>query len=101
MRPIDAAVSQWMEKNKPAMIHCPFQPGRLVISRDACKKRHLASQLEPFEETMETDFFRYTFRKGLSLCRQCPIGMRLAGPYIAGAEDRDWEERQASGAAGG
>jgi|GEM_PF-1378520 hypothetical protein len=101
MRPSDGAVSQWLEKNQPAMIHCPFQPGRLVISRDACKKRHLASHLEPFEETMETDFFKYTFRKGLSLCNQCPIGMRLAGPSLAAKGHRDWEEHQESGAAVG
>lgn len=100
MRPSDGNVSQWLEQNQQTMIHCPFQPGRLIISRESCKKRHLASHLEPLEETMETDFFKYTFRKGLSLCRQCPIGIRLAGPSLAATGHRDWEERQASGAAG-
>jgi hypothetical protein len=63
----------WLTKNRPQMIDCPFQPGRLRLSREACKKRTLAGQMI----SPEHDGLFLSGWNGLLLCRKCPIGNEL------------------------
>jgi len=73
------AVTEWMETHHQGMITCPYQPGQLVISKEACMKRYVAAQQESFEDLMAVDIFRYRVKKGLYVCCNCQIGKRLAG----------------------
>jgi hypothetical protein len=70
-------VREWMEENHRGMIVCPYQPGQLVISKESCMKRYHAAQQETYEDLMQVDLFRYRVKKGLSVCLNCAIGMRL------------------------
>lgn len=69
-------VREWLDKNRDLMINCPNQPGKLLISKNACSKRHKAS-LNPDLKIYAEDFFRFAFQQGLSLCRDCRMGRRL------------------------
>jgi hypothetical protein len=60
------------------MIHCPYQPGRLKISKEACIRRTLAGRRIKFSND---DTLLLPGRKSLSICGRCPIGNELAfGP---------------------
>ena len=69
---------KWLEKNQHEMFYCPHQPGKLMISKNACAKRHLQAGKEEYQDLMKGDLFNYTYKRGLALCRECPIGKRLA-----------------------
>jgi hypothetical protein len=69
---------KWLEKNQQEMFYCPHQPGKLMISKNACAKRHLQAGKEEFQDLMKGDLFNYTYKRGLALCRECPIGKSLA-----------------------
>ncbi len=75
---------EWLGKNQQQMIRCPYQPGNLVISKKACTKRHLVGRKGIISDYRRGDLFYYKVKKGLSLCRQCPIGEKLvsASPMI-------------------
>ncbi len=68
---------EWLAQNRELMIDCPKQPGNLLISKNACGKRHKAS-LNPDRRIYSEDSFGYALRQGLSLCRDCRIGKRVA-----------------------
>jgi hypothetical protein len=72
------AVRDWLVEHHRDVITCPYQPGQLVISNEACTKRHLVARETCFDDLMKVDLFTYTLKKGLILCRGCPIGGRLA-----------------------
>ncbi len=78
---------EWLEKNQQEMFHCPHQPGKLVISKNACAKRHLQAEKEEYQDPLKGDFFHYAYKMGLSLCRDCSIGKRLT-PTLAANESR-------------
>ncbi len=71
------SAQEWLAKNQKQMIVCPNQPGKLVISEKSCGKRYKAS-IAPQPKFYTEDFFSYTFQRGLSLCRDCKIGRKLA-----------------------
>jgi hypothetical protein len=73
----ERAAEDWLNKHREVLITCPFQPGKLIISRKACGKRRLASQVPLDNEIRKLDLFQSTVTKGLSLCGQCPISKRL------------------------
>ncbi len=70
----------WLQKNRTKMISCPYQPGNLTISKNSCSKRYRMGRKEKFEDLLKGDLFNYTFKRGLSLCRTCPIGKSLTIP---------------------
>jgi hypothetical protein len=72
------AVKVWMDAHEQRMISCPYQPGRLVISKEACLKRHSMALQERYEDLEQVDFFRQRLKNGLALCSKCEIGERLA-----------------------
>ncbi len=78
MRAASSHVTQWMDEHHERMMVCPNQPGALLLSKSACVRRYLAAQEETYEDMMLLDFFRYRVKKGLYLCRNCPVGARLA-----------------------
>jgi hypothetical protein len=69
---------EWLVKNQNKMISCPYQPGNLTISKSSCARRYKKSLEEQYLDLMKGDLFNYTSKRGLSLCRECPIGKRLA-----------------------
>jgi len=71
-------VKEWLAKNQQEMICCPYQPGNLMISKNACSKRYGMGQKEDYQDLMKGDVFNYAHKRGLSLCRECPIGKELA-----------------------
>jgi hypothetical protein len=74
MNNLDGAVTEWLAENDKEMILCPYQPGNLKISPDACRKRHLASQKV---KELGWDVKLHAYKGGLELCRECPIGKKL------------------------
>jgi hypothetical protein len=72
------AVKEWLAKNQQEMICCPYQPGNLMISKNACSKRYWMGRKEEYQDLMKGDFFQYAYKRGLSLCRTCPIGEQNA-----------------------
>ncbi len=73
-----AAAKEWLTENQDEVILCPHQPGRLMISRTACVKRHWAAEREKDPDLIhEKNIFMYRWKKGLLLCRECYIGRAL------------------------
>ena len=75
------AVKEWMVKNQEDMVSCPYQPGNLVISKVACAKRYWMARNEDYQDLMKGDVFNYTYKRGLTLCRECSIGKQLAREF--------------------
>jgi hypothetical protein len=74
------SVKSWLARNKGEMIVCPYQPGQLTISKNACSRRHLIGRQEDLGELQKgNDPLNYSYVRGLSLCRECPIGKKLSG----------------------
>ncbi len=73
------AVKVWLARNTGEMIVCPYQPGQLTISKNACSRRHLMGKQEDLNEMQKgNDPLNYSYVRGLSLCRNCPIGKKLS-----------------------
>lgn len=92
MKAVPCAVKEWMDEHYERMMVCPNQPGALLLSKSACVRRYLAAQEETYEDMMLVDFFRYKVKKGLYLCRNCPVGARLASRRAATHVDGRLEE---------
>ncbi len=86
MAAIRFVAEEWLEKNQDEMFHCPHQPGKLMISKNGCAKRHLQAEKEKDQDSMRGDFY-YSYKMGLALCRDCSIGKRLT-PILAANEGR-------------
>jgi hypothetical protein len=68
------STEEWLRNHHPEMVDCPHQPGRLRISKEACKRRTLASRKI---KIFNNDILMQAGRKGLLLCRKCNIGNEL------------------------
>ena len=77
------AVKEWLAKNQEDMVCCPHQPGNLMISKSACAKRYWMARNEDYQDLMKGDVFNYSYKRGLSLCRECSIGKQLAREFKA------------------
>ena len=66
-------VREWFLKNREILIHCPYQPGDLKITRNACRQRHKISKEMVIEEGEIS-----IIKKGFAVCHRCPIGRNLA-----------------------
>jgi hypothetical protein len=71
-------VDRWLARNRGDMIVCPNQPGQLTISKSSCSRRYIMSRRENLKELLKGDFFQYIYMRGLSVCRDCPIGKKLS-----------------------
>jgi len=65
-------LNEWALNKQQEVIHCPYQPGELKISKGACPKRfqfswNIRRERKGIGESSD--------RRGFSLCRKCPIGM--------------------------
>jgi hypothetical protein len=72
------ATNQWLAKNKRDMIVCPNQPGQLTISKASCSKRYIMSRRQDLKDLLKGDFYQYIYIRGLSVCRDCPVGKKMA-----------------------
>jgi len=71
-------LDRFLKKNQQDLIECPYQPGHLRISKSACSKRYRLSRKENSTPFGKSDLFYFSFRRGLAVCRTCPIGKKLA-----------------------
>ncbi len=78
MTELQRVAKQWLVKNQRKMVSCPYQPGQLMISKNACSKRYILARRENPADLLKGDLFHYTYKRGLSLCRDCRIGKKLA-----------------------
>jgi hypothetical protein len=78
LAPKKVTPDKWLAKNREDMIVCPKQPGQLTISKSSCSKRYIMSRRENLKELLKGDFFQYIYMRGLSVCRDCPIGKKLS-----------------------
>ena len=92
-------VSKWIREHERDMILCPNQPGLLMISKKACRKRYRAAISRVFESISEENTFHHALKKGLTLCQGCPIGQKLVDREKRGGVTHDdpGEEQVASG----
>jgi hypothetical protein len=60
------------------LIQCPFQPGNLKISEQACLKRKNAAEKRLFEPRSSEDLFNYCVSQNLIRCEKC--AMTKKGP---------------------
>lgn len=67
----------WLVQNQERMISCPYQPGNLFISKNACMKRYRAGDREAGRNPLHDDILAYQWKMGISVCRKCPIGRDL------------------------
>ncbi|MEJ5375938.1 MAG: hypothetical protein WHX93_05120 [bacterium] len=100
MRAAATAVDRWMNEHHERMMVCPNQPGALLLTKRACMRRYLASQEETYEDMMLVDFFRYRVKKGLYLCKNCPVGASLASARACEYGERIQQENHRAMAQG-
>lgn len=62
----------WEGQKGIELISCKRQPGNLLISRHACRKRYLLSLSD--EKNTPSDVFGMVRKSGLDICRNCPEG---------------------------
>ncbi len=67
------SATQWLWINRKEIIDCPFQPGKLKITGEACLKRHQAARRNNSDTGKADDLFHYFVSKGLALCERCPL----------------------------
>lgn len=67
------SVEYWLSMNLQETIDCPYQPGNLKISKQACRKRYKASEKAKADMISRGDLFTYTVGQGLLRCKSCPI----------------------------
>lgn len=76
------AIETWLNKNQDQMVACPYQPGELRISKQACVQRYQAAKSQESDPKagkprMKT-LFEEVVNTSLSRCRSCPIGEELS-----------------------
>ncbi|HMK64977.1 MAG TPA: hypothetical protein VK564_04230 [Thermodesulfobacteriota bacterium] len=71
------AADYWLSSNMREIIDCPHQPGNLKITKNACLKRHEASEKTSPETVEQANLFYYTVGQGLLRCKTCSIPGKL------------------------
>jgi len=66
--------TEWLAANRHRMVNCQYQPGNLIISKQACRARREKAKRENLDDTMQGDFFEYVHKKGLAICLGCASG---------------------------
>ncbi len=71
-------VEAWLRQHPEKMVHCPYQPGELVLSKAACAKRHMRANDPKYANIGAESFSLFVIKMNLIPCRECEIGARLA-----------------------
>ncbi len=79
---------EWLAANRHRLVNCQYQPGNLVISKEACRARKEKAKNENLEDNMQGDFFEYIHKKGLSICLSCSNGNGRNGGRKAPSSSR-------------
>lgn len=66
---------EWLAQHRPEIIHCPYQPGNLLITKDSCRKRRVKAKKENYEDIMKGDVLDYIYKSGLLRCRDCRLAL--------------------------
>jgi hypothetical protein len=77
MAQVQNSAEKWLSQNQHRMINCPYQPGNLFISQNACAKRHQSGDREAGRNPLRDDILAFQWKKGISVCQKCPIGRTL------------------------
>jgi hypothetical protein len=72
-----SASDYWLSLNNGDIIDCPYQPGNLKITKNACLKRYQASAKTYPESINQANLFLYTVGSGLLRCKTCSIVEKL------------------------
>ena len=78
MRNVQGQISEWISHNRQNLIHCPNQPGNLLISKQSCQRRRKKARQEDLADAMKGDVMDYIYRQGLSICLACDAMKRKA-----------------------
>ncbi len=71
MKDLQGQINEWISRNRHNLIHCPHQPGNLLITKWSCRMRRLKAQKEDLANVMSGDVMDYVHRQGLSICLTC------------------------------
>ncbi|MCX5834887.1 MAG: hypothetical protein NTV99_10350 [Deltaproteobacteria bacterium] len=66
---------EWLARHRPEIIHCPHQPGNLLITKESCRKRRIKARMENYADIMKGDVLDYIHKSGLLLCRDCRLAL--------------------------
>jgi len=78
MRDIQNLINEWISRNRHHMIHCPHQPGDLLITKQCCRRRQIKARQENLTNIMQGDVMDYIYRQGLSICLTCNAAKKRA-----------------------
>jgi len=67
----EAITRDYYRRYMDNLIQCPFQPGNLKISEQACRKRKQAAEQKRFEPRASDDLFNYCVSQNLIRCERC------------------------------
>jgi len=73
MKTFSQPFEEWLSRNREQMIHCPYQPGSLLISRSSCLKRRETAQTIDLSDVMSGSEFDFAYRTGLARCLHCNV----------------------------
>lgn len=62
----------------PPLVDCPFQPGNLKISENACLRRYRVAVNRNIGNGSGENTFSYFLNQGLLKCQRCPIVKSIA-----------------------
>ena len=71
-------INEWISRNRQDMIHCPNQPGNLLITKESCRRRRLRAHQEDLSNVLRGDVMDYIYRQGLSICLTCTAARKKA-----------------------
>ena len=66
---------EWLAQHRPEIIHCPYQPGNLLITKDGCRKRRVKARKENYADITKGDVLDYIYKSGLLRCRDCRLAL--------------------------
>lgn len=85
-----SSAEAWLSRYRRRMVRCPSQPGNLLISRRACRKRRMKARHEDLRIGARGDFLDDVYRAGLMRCLECPLARRAATIRTSPTERRRW-----------
>ena len=78
----EQAMEIWLSENRHQMVTCPYQPGELRITKQACVRRHETAKRQGSDQKVGKAKLKTIFEEvvntSLSRCRLCPIGESLS-----------------------
>ena len=78
----EQAMEIWLSEHRHQMVTCPYQPGELRITKQACVRRYETAKQQGSERKVGKPRMKTIFEEvvntSLSRCLSCPIGESLS-----------------------